>query len=218
VSRSPQTAYFDVSDNDLTGSIPNTLENVGNLTWLDLSYNLLTGSLPSSLFALHELLALGVQFNMLNGTLPNIEPGSLELLGEFFALCMILCSPWFLASKRLEQYLVSHTLSVNPDALTPICVVAAYLVLSGNSFRGTIPDGIGNLQSLEYFLFAINQLTGSLPTSLLKLSSLVQMHGYDNQLTGTLPFQKGSNLNMTLFWFDSNNFTGTLEPLTYLPK
>jgi hypothetical protein len=92
------------------------------------------------------------------------------------------------------------------------------LDLSGNWFSGTISESIGNLQSLETFVFADNQLTGSLPNSLLKLSSLAWIFGYGNQLIGSLPFQKGSNPNMTIFWASQNNFTGTLEPLTYLTK
>jgi hypothetical protein len=79
-----QTAYLDVSNNQLSGNIlPNTLDNVGNLTRLDLSGNLLTGSIPSSIFALNGLTFLNVAYNMLNGSLPDIEPGSLTSLGRF---------------------------------------------------------------------------------------------------------------------------------------
>jgi hypothetical protein len=83
-----QSAYLDVSNNQLSGSIlPNTLDNVGNLTRLDLSGNLFTGSIPSSIFALNGLTFLNVAYNMLNGSLPDIEPGSLTSLGRFCVFC-----------------------------------------------------------------------------------------------------------------------------------
>jgi hypothetical protein len=95
---------------------------------------------------------------------------------------------------------------------------AEQLDLTLNSFSGTIHESIGNLQSLQLIGFGFNLLTGSLPRSLLQLSSLIAIEVYRNQLTGTLPFRNGSNPNMTYFWADENNLTGSLEPLTYLPK
>lgn len=97
-----RTADLDASYNTLSGTIPNKLDNVGNLTRLDLAYNDLTGSIPSSLFALSELFVLNIPYNLMNGTLPDIEPGSLALLGK---LCFVLlCLVW-----RLKEWSVfSH--------------------------------------------------------------------------------------------------------------
>jgi hypothetical protein len=93
------TAHLDVRDNQLSASLPTTLDNVANLTWLDLSFNLLTGSISSSLFELKGLQYLSLAVNMMNGTLlPDIiEPGA--LLGKWqLRFVRFLCTEYFLTS------------------------------------------------------------------------------------------------------------------------
>jgi hypothetical protein len=82
-SCTPQTVYFDAQVNQLTGTIPATVEKASNLTNLYLNNNFLSGSLPSALFALEALVHLQVGFNFFDGTLPEIPSGSLGFVSKF---------------------------------------------------------------------------------------------------------------------------------------
>ncbi|CAI7861830.1 unnamed protein product, partial [Closterium sp. NIES-54] len=59
----------DLSNNALTGSIPDIISLLTALNNLDLSYNSLTGSVPGSVFLLADLSFLNVNGNHLNGTI-----------------------------------------------------------------------------------------------------------------------------------------------------
>ncbi|BAP56822.1 receptor protein kinase-like protein [Thioploca ingrica] len=66
-----QLNSLDLSGNQLTGSIPNSLENLDNLSNLSLSQNQLTGSIPESLGNLSKLTYLILSNNQLCGDIPN---------------------------------------------------------------------------------------------------------------------------------------------------
>ena len=60
---SGRVTRLNLSDNNLTGSIPAELGNLDNLTWLDLSDNNLTGLIPTELGDLDYIEALGLEGN-----------------------------------------------------------------------------------------------------------------------------------------------------------
>eukprot|EP00250_Pteridium_aquilinum_P005298 c15412_g1_i1 orf=41-3169(-) len=62
--------HIDLSHNLLSGSIPASLANVTNLEVLDLSYNHLVGSIPPSLTRLTFLAMFNVSYNNLSGPIP----------------------------------------------------------------------------------------------------------------------------------------------------
>ncbi|GJZ48986.1 leucine-rich repeat protein [Tanacetum coccineum] len=63
--------YLNLSQNDLTGSIPNTFREMRQLESLDLSFNHLDGKIPSSLSSLSGLNFLNVSYNNLSGRIPT---------------------------------------------------------------------------------------------------------------------------------------------------
>jgi hypothetical protein len=63
----------DLSHNNLTGAIPETVANLTSLEIVDLSRNRLTGALPKQLSNLPHLLQFNISHNQLSGDLP---PGS----------------------------------------------------------------------------------------------------------------------------------------------
>ena len=73
---------LDLSDNQLSDSIPSSLGNLTNLTVLNLGSNQLVGSIPSSLGSLTNLARLYLHHNQLSGTIPS----SLGNLSKLIAL------------------------------------------------------------------------------------------------------------------------------------
>ena len=63
-------AQLDLSDNQLTGTIPLELGNLISLTLLNLSSNQLTGEIPATLGGLNTLQELLLSSNQLTGTIP----------------------------------------------------------------------------------------------------------------------------------------------------
>ena len=74
---------LNLSDNNLTGSIPAELGNLDNLEALVFAYNSLTGSIPSELGNLGNLRLLELAHNSLTGPIPS-ELGSLDNLGTLW--------------------------------------------------------------------------------------------------------------------------------------
>ncbi|XP_057796940.1 receptor like protein 27-like [Salvia miltiorrhiza] len=59
--------------------------------------------------------------------------------------------------------------------------------LSSNNFSGSIPDSIGNLNSLRYLNLSHNNLTGHIPASLGNISVLESLDLSSNKLDGRIP-------------------------------
>ncbi|CAI7836027.1 unnamed protein product [Closterium sp. NIES-54] len=67
----PTHTHRDLSNNVLTGSIPNSISSLTALYILYLSYNNLTGSIPNSISSLVNLKFLDLSNNALTGSIPN---------------------------------------------------------------------------------------------------------------------------------------------------
>lgn len=62
--------FIDLSRNNLSGEIPQTLTGLSYLGSLNLSWNQLTGNIPANIAALHQLESLDLSDNHLSGTIP----------------------------------------------------------------------------------------------------------------------------------------------------
>jgi hypothetical protein len=71
-----------IPNNNLLGSIPDSIDNLTNLRELDLRYNQLTGSIPSSICQLEHLTHLHLHCNRLGGPIP-------ELIGNLKSLVIL---------------------------------------------------------------------------------------------------------------------------------
>jgi Leucine-rich repeat (LRR) protein len=80
----------------------------------------------------------------------------------------------------------------------------------GNELKGTIPDEIGLLTSLNYINLGDNTLSGTVPTVLGSLTALTRLYLFSNSFNGTVPSQLGvlTSLNGLSLYF--NSFTGTV--------
>lgn len=63
--------YFDVSQNEFTGSIPPGISEISNITHLDLHSNQFSGTIPTSITKMLSLNSLTIQGNKLIGNIPS---------------------------------------------------------------------------------------------------------------------------------------------------
>ena len=91
------------------------------------------------------------------------------------------------------------------------------LSLVGNELYGAIPDTIGQLSDVTQFQMGENSFSGTLPESLFEIQSLETISFYQNYLYGTIPNVIGKMRNLKGFWMYDNYLSGTIpEDITNL--
>ncbi|KAL2477579.1 Leucine-rich repeat receptor-like serine/threonine-protein kinase BAM1 [Forsythia ovata] len=143
-SKPTKLGQMNLSNNQLSGSLPFSLSNLSSLQILLLSGNNFSGPIPPSIGELHQALKLDLSRNSLAGKIPP-EIGN----------CV------HLTYLDLSQNSLSG--SIPPE----ICNnrILNYLNLSRNHLNDTIPNSIGSMKSLTTADFSFNDLSGKLPES-----------------------------------------------------
>ncbi|KAH0682151.1 hypothetical protein KY289_019903 [Solanum tuberosum] len=168
--------------NELSGSIPECLGNLGMLLYLSLGSNKFSPKFPLSLWKMSGLLYLNMSHNSIEGEVP-------PTIGEL---------------KAIEELYLSgnHFSGQVPSRLGDLQRLKS-LDLSNNSFSGSIPLSITNLMSLEDLDLSLNALSGIIPKSLEKLSYLTSINVSFNDLEGEIP-SGGVFVNSTQLSFLGN--------------
>ena len=189
---------IDLQQFGLSGTIPASIGNFSQLSYLRLSFNQLTGSIPSSIGNLGQLWLMYLHFNNLSGPIP-------DTIGNLTNLQYL--------------YLRGNALS---GSIPPALGNLTGLILCGlgeNQLSGGIPASLGNLTNVTGLEFNNNLLTGGVPESFTNLVSAQGIQFENNQLSGGIPDIFGNLTNLTGLRFDNNRFSGTLPPsLSALPK
>ena len=84
------------------------------------------------------------------------------------------------------------------------------LELDGNQLTGTIPAALGNLGNLRYLYLDNNRLTGQIPRQIGNLAELRVLYLGNNQLEGPLPTEFGDLSNLIQLIAVSNQLTGDI--------
>lgn len=156
-----------LSENQLTGSIPQSLGNLALLESLFLYSNQLTGSIPpeiGNLTNLSRYLYLGG--NQLSGPIPP-QLGNLQNV------------------KYLSLSLNRLTGEIPHEFANMQSLEAMYL--TGNQLSGSVPPELGQLGNLRVLHLATNQLSGSIPSSIGNLTNLNTLVLRNNALSGQIP-------------------------------
>jgi Leucine-rich repeat (LRR) protein len=101
---------------------------------------------------------------------------------------------------------------VLPDIISNFSTKLEQMTLGSNQIRGSIPDGIGNLASLDALGLERNHLTGRIPNSIGKLQNLVELYLNENKLSGSIPSSLGNITSLLQINFDQNSLQGSIPP------
>ncbi|GLT28255.1 hypothetical protein SLA2020_032010 [Shorea laevis] len=152
---------------NLEGSIPASIGNLSQLTYLFLSYNNFNGQVPTSLANLTQLTYLYLSNNQFSGPI-------------LASICNL--------RQLTILYLDSNNFSGQiPSSLANLTQLT-FLDLSKNKFSSPIPASIGNLRQLTGLLLHFNNLSGQIPPSLANLTQLCFLYLSNNKFSGPIPF------------------------------
>ncbi|XP_064997613.1 LRR receptor-like serine/threonine-protein kinase RPK2 isoform X2 [Musa acuminata AAA Group] len=229
----PCMAYFNISQNSVTGSLPGFFD-------MDCSYNL--ASLSKSGDPLDEdnlliaysadllqstqrdnpfALVLDDSFVVLHdfsqnhfiGPLPSFVmplddsfPYGLSLNNNGFNGSISDC--WLLksfeaANNRLHGSIPSEIRNLN---------LLRHLDLRNNYFNGSTPDKLRGLKALEQVLLGGNNFSGGIPTQFDGLSSLTVLDLSRNSFTGSIPPSLANATNLEVLLLNNNQLSGTIPP------
>nr|XP_043629218.1 receptor protein-tyrosine kinase CEPR1-like [Erigeron canadensis] len=161
--RLPNLRVLSLTNNRLTGSIPESITELKKLHTLDLSHNRLTGVIPAILTSsLLELRVLVLSFNNLAGEIPEFSD----------------------ESRLIHLDLRSNLLSGTLPETTPFTL--RYLSLSSNGLWGPIENLIKSSSYLVYLDLSMNKFSGPIPDSLFRCSFLSSMYLQRNNFSGEL--------------------------------
>ncbi|OEL19511.1 putative LRR receptor-like serine/threonine-protein kinase [Dichanthelium oligosanthes] len=176
--------------NEISGTIPQEIEHLKNLTLLYMEHNLLAGNLPDSIGNLPNLFVLRLSHNRLSGEIPS-SIGYLSQLSEL----------------HLEENNFSGSI---PRALG-YCKSLETLNLSRNSFSGSIPKELFTLSTLSEGLdLSYNELFGEIPLEIGGLINLGLLNISNNRLSGEIPSTLGDCMHLESLHMEGNLLHGTI--------
>jgi hypothetical protein len=215
-------SYISVSNNHLTGPIPQSISTLSNLTALYMSGNHLTGNIDM-LGSLFSLVTLTVGNNRLVGSLPASFYQLTKLKGLYLhenVFTSTIPPEWTtfdeLVYLTLYENLLTGSLSASAYSWKSIIVYS----IDDNLLSGSLTDSIRNLISLQQFTLYSNYFTSSVPTSLSSLSNLTVLLLEDNLFTGKLDgvFNKSIQTKLQSIDVSANYFTGDIPINAFVPS
>ncbi|XP_030481510.2 receptor-like protein EIX2 [Cannabis sativa] len=173
----PFLSDLDISINSLTGTIPLSISKITGLTTLVISNNKLSGKIPDFWNDLSFLYILDVSNNSLSGTIPS-SIGFLNNI-RFLVLSKNNFSGELPSSLKNCSELISLDLSENKFfGEIPTWLGEKYmrslliLSLRSNSFTGIIPTQLCTLSTLHILDFSHNNISGHIPKCIGNLNGL----------------------------------------------
>eukprot|EP00271_Cylindrocystis_brebissonii_P018360 TRINITY_DN514_c0_g1_i7.p1 TRINITY_DN514_c0_g1~~TRINITY_DN514_c0_g1_i7.p1 ORF type:complete len:1469 (-),score=218.59 TRINITY_DN514_c0_g1_i7:1022-5428(-) len=204
-----------IQNNSFSGVIPPTITSVDTLSNLNMSNNKFSGSLPPQIFNMTGLNNLDLHANLLSGSLPSAVTNVSALALNFVDLH----SNALTGSIPESFWGLTHlyTLDLSSNKLTgPLSsnvgnlYLLQYLFLQNNKLGDcsstgktctTLPNRLGDCESLFTLSLANNAFTGAIPASLDTLTVLDTLDLSGNRFTGGFTSTQG------LLYLDlSNNY------------
>ncbi|KAK2404462.1 receptor protein EIX2 [Trifolium repens] len=212
---------FDMSSSNLNSTFPIWLHTQNFLEYLDISNNNITGQIPNLELEFTKNLEANLSSNQLEGSVPSflLHAVALHLShNKFSDLDSFLCrksKPNILKILNLSNNELKGEL---PDCWNNLTLLW-YVDLSNNNLSGKIPSSMGALVNMEALILRNNSLSGQLPSSLKNCSNKLTLFDIgENIFHGPIPSWIGDSLHqLIILSLRSNNFNGTLPSnLCYL--
>ncbi|CAO2816755.1 unnamed protein product [Amaranthus hypochondriacus] len=202
-----------LSQNNLTGTIPEEFGKLSKLQVLDLSWNQFHGTLPPSIARLPSLIDLTLYRNFFSGPLPP-EMGLHSKLEIFWVSINAFTGqlPEHLCFGGKLKYVLAFNNYLNgtiPGSLGS-CSTLLKIELSNNRLSGVLPPELGILPKLEKLSVSRNKLSGVLPESLAIISTLEFLYLDQNRFSGEVPPRLFMAPSILFLVLNDNNFTGLL--------
>jgi len=181
-----------LNNNNLVGSIPESIVNIWSLEYIDLSSNSITEPIPYSLIRSTHLGTLNLSGNKIKGPLPDYL---------------------FLSRTIVWLYLGNNQFSGEiPKSFGELSYAQA-IILSNNQLVGTIPESISKLTLCSTIDLSYNQLSGTLPSSLARDDVIFRFNLNNNKLSGSLTELLTGRFadNVSYLYLENNQFTSLKE-------
>lgn len=163
-----------------------------------MSHNFLHGTIPPGLDKLSELLMYNIGFNLLF-TYDGIQ----------FVT--------YLANSTKLQFLAFDGNSFEgaiPVSVGNLSSVLTKLYMGENRIRGSLPESIGQLKSLELLNMSYNYISGEIPQSISQLTSLQMLGLAGNRIAGRIPAGLGELRKLFKLEIYGNDLGGSI-PATF---
>ncbi|KAF9672598.1 hypothetical protein SADUNF_Sadunf11G0058900 [Salix dunnii] len=184
-----QLTWLDLSNNRLIG-LPSQMNRLSRLRELDLSHNLLNGTIPSSLFSMPSLRVLCLHNNHFSGRITPFLSNSLLYIDLSHNKLYDQIPPSLFKLENLRALMLSSNDKLTGNISSVICKLKflEILDLSNNSFRGFIPQCLGNFNDkLSVLNLGVNNFQGNIPSVYSEGNSLIYLYFNGNQLKGVIP-------------------------------
>ncbi|CAL9762604.1 unnamed protein product [Musa acuminata subsp. burmannicoides] len=176
---------------------------------INLSQNQINGTLPTSLEQMTNLDTLKLSMNLLEGPIPRLPPylSYLNFYNNSFSGSLSSIS----LTLELELMDLSHN-NINGSIPSFICNLTQLRILdlSSNQISGEIPSCWQETDSLFYINLADNKLSGEIPSSIEKLTQLRSLHLNNNSLHGHLPLSLKNCSGLVFLDLGDNKFSGSI--------
>nr|XP_029143958.1 probable LRR receptor-like serine/threonine-protein kinase At3g47570 [Arachis hypogaea] len=200
--------------NQISGRIPEGIGKLINLDGLGMERNFLEGTIPFSIGKLKNLVKLTLGENKLFGNIPLVI-GNLTMLSE---LDLSLNKfegfvPFTLGNCTKMEIFSAHDNNLSGNI--PIQTFGHQqgliaLSLYSNSFTGSIPSDLGNLNHLSFLYLQENKLSGDIPMGLGACSALTDLVLKRNSFHGSIPSFLGSLLSLEFLDLSNSNFSSII--------
>ncbi|KAF3435985.1 hypothetical protein FNV43_RR23077 [Rhamnella rubrinervis] len=149
------TSFLDISNNLLSGSLPNCWNHWEQLQILVLDNNKLHGIIPSSFASLYQIQSLSLRKNNLSGNLASSLKNCTQL-------------------KLLDMGKNNLTGNIPiwiGESLTSLLMLS----LKSNGFHGSIPSKLCHLRSIQVLDLSVNDISGGIPSCIDNFTSMSTM-------------------------------------------
>ncbi len=219
-----EVVSLDLSNNDLTGSIPSDLGSLSALKSLNLMNNTaLQGHLPLSLAHLtleafdysgtNVCVQRDASFRQwLNGIAAHTGTGLECEVSDRDVLELLYWATGGPRWKNSDGWLTDATLGEWHGVEVGDEDRVVSLRLFSNNLTGDVPPQLGSLKTLRSLTLISNNLAGAIPPELGNLGDLINLYLNDNNLTGAIPPELGNLGDLINLYLNNNNLTGAIPP------